>query len=119
MHLGLDWHITTRVIRLSREATAISLKVPLIKNESITSSHIHSENGYALVHMKANQASIEWQSLLSKSAQINLVAPATSHEPTLVQYGIFKAREFQPYIIKIKPEIGYQNGGLGQMKVLL
>jgi hypothetical protein len=40
-------------------------------------------------------------------------------EPTLVQYGIFKAREFQPYIIKIKPEIGYQNGGLGQMKVLL
>jgi hypothetical protein len=78
LHLGLDWHITTRVIRLSREATAISLKVPLIKNESITSSHIHSENGYALVHMKANQASIEWQSLLSKSAQINLVAPATS-----------------------------------------
>jgi len=77
LHLGLDWHITTRVIRLSKEPAAISLKVPLIKNESITSSHIRSEDGYALVHISANQQSIKWQSLLDKNAQIHLVAPAT------------------------------------------
>ncbi|MBE0471691.1 MAG: hypothetical protein IBX55_19550 [Methyloprofundus sp.] len=77
LQLGLDWHVTTRISRLSSEPVAMTLKVPLIKNESITSSHIRSENGYALVHMSANQQSIEWQSRLEKSTQINLVAPAT------------------------------------------
>ncbi|MCF7971045.1 MAG: hypothetical protein K9L22_07755 [Methylococcaceae bacterium] len=77
LQLGLDWHIATRINRLSHEPVAITLKVPLIKDELITSSQIRSENGYALIHMSANQQSIEWQSLLEKSTQINLVAPAT------------------------------------------
>ncbi|MCK5356571.1 MAG: hypothetical protein KAJ63_15750, partial [Methyloprofundus sp.] len=77
LHLGLDWHISTRVVRAAQEATAVTLKVPLLTGESISSANIRSEKGYALVHMTANQRSIEWQSLLEKSAAVTLQAPET------------------------------------------
>lgn len=77
LQLGLDWHISTRVIRISKEASAVTLKIPLISGESISSADIRSETGYALVHMTANQQFVEWQSLLEKSAQITLQAPET------------------------------------------
>lgn len=77
LHLGLDWHITTRVIRVTKQATAITLKVPLLKGEAISSAHIRSKKGYALIHMTANQQTIEWQSLLEKSIQLTLQAPDT------------------------------------------
>ncbi len=75
LQLGLDWHIKTRVIRNSHAATAVTLKVPLLTGESITSANIRSKNGYALVHMTANQRSIQWSSILEKSKQITLTAP--------------------------------------------
>ncbi len=77
LQLGLDWHIKTKVIRNSRNATAITLKVPLLTGESITSAKIRSKNGYALVHMTANQRSLQWHSILAKSKAITLTAPMT------------------------------------------
>ncbi|WP_428356747.1 hypothetical protein [Methyloprofundus sp.] len=77
LNLGLDWYISTRVIRASKEAIAISLEVPLFEGESISSSHIRSENGFAMVQMTANQQSIEWQSLLKKNTLLKLTAPET------------------------------------------
>ena len=77
LHLGLDWHITTRVIRVIKEATAVTLKVPLLEGESISSAHIRSQKGVALIHMTANQQQVEWQSLLEKNDQLILQAPDT------------------------------------------
>jgi hypothetical protein len=77
LQLGLDWHIKTRITRHSHEATAVTLKVPLLTGESITSANMRSKNGYALVHMTANQRSIQWTSILEKSKQITLTAPMT------------------------------------------
>jgi len=77
LQLGLDWHVSTRVTRLSNEPTAVNLKIPLLQGELITSGHIQSKNAQALIHMSANQRSVQWQSLLEKSAQLNLLAPNT------------------------------------------
>ncbi|NOQ16963.1 MAG: hypothetical protein GQ581_07880 [Methyloprofundus sp.] len=77
LQLGLNWHINTKVIRTSREATAVTLKVPLLSGESITSANMRNKNGYALVHMTANQRSTQWSSILAKSKQITLTAPMT------------------------------------------
>ena len=78
LNLGLDWYISTRVIRASSEATPVTLEVPLLEGESISSSNIRSKNGHALIHMTANQQSIEWQSLLAKNEQLTLTAPETN-----------------------------------------
>ncbi|NOR80241.1 MAG: hypothetical protein GQ529_05325, partial [Methyloprofundus sp.] len=78
LNLGLDWHIITRVTRISKETIAVTLEVPLLKGESISTSNIRSEKGHALVHMTANQQSIEWQSLLEKNEQLSLKAPDTN-----------------------------------------
>ena len=77
LNLGLDWYINTRVIRASKEATAVTLEVPLLKGESISTSNIRSKNGVAIIQMTANQQSIEWQSLLEKNTQLSLIAPET------------------------------------------
>ena len=78
LNLGLDWYITTRLIRASKEAIAVTLEVPLLKGESISTSNIRSEKGVAMVQMTANQQSIEWHSLLEKNALLTLKAPETN-----------------------------------------
>ncbi|OQK16407.1 hypothetical protein AU255_00405 [Methyloprofundus sedimenti] len=88
LNLGLDWYITTRVIRASKEATAVTLEVPLLKGESISTSNIRSEKGVALVQMTANQQSIEWHSLLEKSALLTLTAPDTNKWSEIWQVNI-------------------------------
>lgn len=77
LNLGLDWHISTRVIRASKEATEVTLEIPLLKGESISTDNVRTEQGYAMVHLTANQQSIEWQSLLEKTPQLTLTAPET------------------------------------------
>ncbi|NOQ64486.1 MAG: hypothetical protein GQ582_08240 [Methyloprofundus sp.] len=77
LNLGMDWYVRTQVSRLTRQANAVTLRVPLLKGESISSAHIRSEEGFALIHLSANQPSIEWHSLLEKTEQIKLTAPDT------------------------------------------
>ncbi len=77
LHLGLDWHITTRVNRLAKQTTAATLKVPLLNGESISSPNIQSQNGYAIIHLTPNDHQIEWQSLLGKNSSFTLKAPET------------------------------------------
>ncbi|RLA21381.1 MAG: hypothetical protein DRQ62_09525, partial [Gammaproteobacteria bacterium] len=77
LNLGLDWHISTRVIRASKGATAVTLEIPLLKGESISSTNIRTEKGHAIVHMTSSQQSIEWQSLLEKNGHLTLTAPET------------------------------------------
>jgi len=78
LYLDLDWHIRTRIIRVSATPVAVNLKVPLINGESITSAHITSQSRKVLIHMSANQRRIEWHSRLEKSPKITLTAPNTS-----------------------------------------
>ena len=77
LNLGLDWHINTRLIRTSKEVSPVTLEIPLLKGESISSANIRTEKGHAIVHLTANQQSIEWHSLLEKTGQLTLKAPAT------------------------------------------
>ncbi len=78
LYLDLDWHIHTRVIRISPTSIAVNLKIPLLNGESITSAHITSQSRNALIHMSAHQKSIDWHSRLNKSPKITLTAPNTS-----------------------------------------
>lgn len=78
LHLGLDWYVTTQVIRLTGNENPIVLQIPLLPGEAITSDQIHIENGKVLVNMPAGQNMLEWRSLLEKRQQLELQATDTS-----------------------------------------
>ena len=78
LHLGLDWRVTTRVVRLAGSVSPVVLQIPLLPGEAITSDLIHIENGSVLVNLPAGQNSMEWNSLLEKREQIELQASETT-----------------------------------------
>lgn len=78
LHLGLDWLVTTKVVRLANNDIPVILKVPLLPGEAVTSEQIRVENGQVLINMAAGTAELEWQSILEKREQMDLRASDTS-----------------------------------------
>ena len=76
--LGLDWSVTTRIVRVVRGDSAVVLKVPLLAAESVITPGIEVEDGAVLVNIPRGQQALGWQSVLSKSETIALTAPATT-----------------------------------------
>lgn len=75
--IGLDWRVTTRIIRVSPADSAILLSVPLLAGEAVTTAGIRVKDGHVEASLSAQQSELEWQSSLEKSASITLTAPAT------------------------------------------
>jgi len=77
LNLGLDWRVTTRIVRLFNNDSAISLAVPLLEGESITTDKIKLKDKHVLINMTPRKQSFQWQSIIKKTDQINLVAANT------------------------------------------
>jgi len=77
LNLGLDWRITTRVVRVFNNDSVIVLKLPLLKDESVTTEKIRVKDKHVLVSMSSRQNSLQWESILKKSSQIELIAANT------------------------------------------
>ena len=75
--IGLDWHVITRIIRISPADAAVVLSVPLLKGESVTSPGIRVKDNAVDVNMAAQQTGMQWESTLEKSEKIELTAPQT------------------------------------------
>ncbi|VAW98190.1 FIG00606402: hypothetical protein [hydrothermal vent metagenome] len=74
LKLGLDWFVETTVRRVSPVGSAVVVKVPLLKGESILTEGLRSQNGLVLVNMSPRQRQIFWRSSLEKSNQLKLTA---------------------------------------------
>ncbi|MDJ0869402.1 MAG: hypothetical protein QNK03_25080, partial [Myxococcota bacterium] len=83
LRLGLDWQVSTQVIRLSPADTALLLELPLLTGESITSAGIRSEDGRALVTMGPGVSRTSWTSILDQRPRIVLRAPEDSSSTEL------------------------------------
>ncbi len=66
LHLGLEWTVQTRVLRVSPMGTAVVLRVPLLAGESVTTPDIRVENGKALVQLPASARETGWSSVLAQ-----------------------------------------------------
>lgn len=77
LSLGLDWHVITRIIRISPADSAVVLNVPLLPGESVTSPGARIRDNAVEVNMAARQTVMQWESTLEKSAKIDLTAPPT------------------------------------------
>ena len=78
IRLGLDWTVTTRVVRVVGGDNAVVLSVLLLDGESVITPDIVVENGEVQVNIPHNRNSVVWQSVLSKRETITLSAPTTT-----------------------------------------
>ncbi|MGY6274062.1 hypothetical protein [Methylomonas sp. MgM2] len=78
LHLGLDWSVTTRIVRLSGSNEPVVLELPLLTGEAVTDANVRLKDGKVLVNMAAGQHSLEWSSMLEKSDQLTLKASDTT-----------------------------------------
>lgn len=74
LQLGLSWEITTRVVRLTPQGSAVVLGVPLLPGESVTTADLRVEGGEVLVNMAPDASVLEWTSVLPISPTITLAA---------------------------------------------
>ncbi len=77
LKLGLDWRVVTKITRISPDDSAVLLSVPLLKGESVISENIRVKDGKVEVNMAAQQADMEWESVLEKTDKLDLTAPNT------------------------------------------
>ncbi len=77
LQLGLDWRVKSRIVRMSPGNAAIVLQVPLLTGESVTTAGMRVKNGKLQINMPAKQSQLSWESVLSKAAQIDFIAPDT------------------------------------------
>ncbi len=82
LHLGLDWLVDTRVTRLSPAGDPVSMKIPLLENESVLSNTYTVKEGHVLINMSSTQQAVTWQSQLPVDSTLMLEA---TREPGLVE----------------------------------
>jgi hypothetical protein len=77
LHLGLDWTVTTRVLRLSPPGAPVVVRIPVLQGESVITDGLDTEDGAVLVSLGPDQKAFQWHSVLEKTARIRLKAPQT------------------------------------------
>ncbi|MFO1418371.1 MAG: hypothetical protein U1E83_06840 [Methylotetracoccus sp.] len=78
LQIGLDWRVSTTVRRLSPADAPISLEVPLLAGEAVTSSGLTAKNGRLSVNLPPGAGELSWDSVLEKRPELMLKAPDTT-----------------------------------------
>lgn len=78
LRLGLDWRVTTQVVRQSPVDSAIVLEIPLLAGELVTTPGINVKERKVAVNMPAQQTLLRWESTLAKADKITFTATQTN-----------------------------------------
>jgi len=77
LRLGLNWRVSTQVIRVSPADAPVMVEIPLLEGESVTSAGLQVKNGKLAVNLAAGQSDLEFESSLELCPTISLTAPQT------------------------------------------
>ena len=77
VQLGLDWKVSTRVVRVSPPGSAVVLEIPLLPGESVITPGVRVKDNKVLLNMASQQRDMYWESALEKNESITLEAPKT------------------------------------------
>jgi len=77
LELGLEWQVTTRVVRVAPMGTAIVLAVPLLPGESVTTAGVRVEAGRVAASLPPEVSELAWSSVLAQADVLALQAPDT------------------------------------------
>ncbi len=72
LEFDLDWRVTTKVSRIAPSEGALTLNVPLIDGESVTTPGLTRDGDRLLVSMAAGQDSVSWESLLPQQSPLSI-----------------------------------------------
>jgi hypothetical protein len=75
--LGLEWQVTTRVVRIAPVGQAIVLAVPILPGESVTTEGVRVEAGRVGVSLGPEVSEFSWSSALEHGDSLVLQAPDT------------------------------------------
>lgn len=75
LHLGLTWQVSTTIERVTPKGTPVVVNLPLLANESMTTSGFHVDKGHVLINMSADQSKVSFNSALKITPTIQLTAP--------------------------------------------
>lgn len=78
LRLGLDWAVETRVRRASPAGVPLSVAIPLIPGESVTTEGVRVRDGQVLISLAADASEARWRSRLDPVDELTLTAPETS-----------------------------------------
>jgi hypothetical protein len=73
--LDLDWTIENQVTRIAPLRAAVSVEIPLLKDESVLTSGVETRGGVALVGLGAGESAMQWSSGLARSDTLELTLP--------------------------------------------
>lgn len=82
LHLGLTWELRSRARRLSPATTSVSLRLPLLPGEAVTSAEAQVVDGQVLLSLAPGQQQLTWSSRLAATEPLVLHA---STDPRLVE----------------------------------
>ena len=75
-NLDLDWTIENQVTRIAPLRAAVSVQIPLVKDESVLTPGVETRGGVALVGLAAGEESTRWSSGLVRRETLELTLPA-------------------------------------------
>jgi len=75
IRLALIWEIQTTITRISPTGVPLTLRVPLIPAELMTTAGIHVENGYAAISMDPQESRIVLNSRIDPVETLHLTSP--------------------------------------------
>lgn len=75
LKLGLTWSIDTHITRRTPVGTPVTISLPLLKNESITTANIEVAGGRALINLAPGARQFTFASAIPISTRIVLAAP--------------------------------------------
>lgn len=74
---GLNWEVWTRIRRMTPPGAPVSLQIPLLAGESVTTAGIHVADGKAMINLDPATREIAWTSHLDIRDALQLKAPET------------------------------------------
>ncbi|MFC1758783.1 hypothetical protein ACFL2H_08450, partial [Planctomycetota bacterium] len=72
LEIGLVWQVRTDVTRISENNKAVSLRVPLLPEESVLTSNVQVDDGLIEVSLAAGQKSFSWSSEIPIGSDVQL-----------------------------------------------
>ena len=73
---GLDWSVTTEVRRIAPVEGALTLDVPLIEGETVTTPGLTRDGDRLLVSMATTEDNVSWESLLPQQSPLTIESAA-------------------------------------------
>lgn len=110
LELGLIWQLRTTVSRLSPVGTAVSLRIPLLPNENVITSHAVMKDGFMEVRLGAKQKEFSWQSELEVVPELTLTTRA--HDTWVERWSLVASPVWNVALSGLAPTFEAGNAGL-------